>query len=1026
MKLLIRDRPRALALATDDHVLILRRSPHAHISSKCIVEFSHSQHVVLGDYRPLSLPVKGTLGLVALNNDVFLCVVNASSTVATVRPGETVQRILAVEFYSLSRSDYDHLLGGNLDDATEPEPMVEHPCLSLKKLLSGGSFYYSADFDLTRRLQNRPSDCSTVAIDSLDDGFLWNTYMIQPLVDFRSRLSDKEKRALDSSGILTSAIRGFVSTLKVSASASPARSNHSGMASNLTLISRLSCRRAGTRFNARGVDDYGNVANFVETETIFSTDAVCFSSVQCRGSVPVFWEQTSGLPGQQKITISRSLEATQPAFDKHFEMLTKAYGNVFVVNLLSDEKNQETMMTKQYMRLIKNSPLNDRKGDSTESEHAQIRHINYDFHAQTRGPTGYEAASGIRRYIERASLAFEYFLSIPRNSEAPENIVLSQSGIFRTNCLDCLDRTNLIQTIISQLALENFLSQHSNERAGSDFWARHGTLWADNGDALSKIYAGTGALKSSFTRTGKMSVAGMLADVRKSAHRLYVNNFEDKSRQQTMDILLGRQAGQLSVHLHDPINDWVNTSLKQQIHTYTHHQTLTIYCGTFNLNGKITGLNTDLSPWLCPTPQSPADLAVIAFQEIVDLDVGQIVNADLNRRTLWESKVLSTLNTHCPPGDPYILLRGVQLVGASLSLFTKTSLLPQLTNIEASVKKTGMSGMAGNKGACAIRLDFANTTSLCFVTAHLAAGFSNYEERNNDYHTISHGLRFQRDRAIADHDAVIWAGDFNYRIGMSNERARALIEKKDFGELYANDQLNLQMVHGRVFEHYHETMPRFRPTYRFDLGREGYDSSEKARIPAWTDRIVSRGEGLQQMVYDSCEELMFSDHRPVYGMFECVVTVVEMERKEELEERLRAEAVLRGTQEEEGSESEWEGEGEGEGLPPPSSEKRKWWLDDGMPVKVTLSPPREGRFVINPTRNSNPFKEGGEEDWVRVERGEEGRSAQRPKVKPKPEELRGGKKGGEKPALPPRRATNIMDDDADVRELEGWVPLKPS
>lgn len=61
-----------------------------------------------------------------------------------------------------------------------------------------------------------------------------------------------------------------------------------------------------------------------------------------------------------------------------------------------------------------------------------------------------------------------------------------------------------------------------------------------------------------------------------------------------------------------------------------------------------------------------------------------------------------------------------------------------------------MSGMAGNKGAVAIRMDFAST-QLCFVTAHLAAGFANYEERNRDYNTIHHGLRFQRNRGIDNH-----------------------------------------------------------------------------------------------------------------------------------------------------------------------------------------------------------------------------------------------------------------------------------
>lgn len=100
--------------------------------------------------------------------------------------------------------------------------------------------------------------------------------------------------------------------------------------------------------------------------------------------------------------------------------------------------------------------------------------------------------------------------------------------------------------------------------------------------------------------------------------------------------------------------------------------------------------------------------------------------------------------------------------------------------------------MGGNKGAVAIRLDY-NNTSICFITAHLAAGFSNYEERNRDYHTIAQGLRFQRNRPIVGHDATIWFGDFNYRIGLNNERVRPLIEKGDLDTLYQNDQVFLDV-----------------------------------------------------------------------------------------------------------------------------------------------------------------------------------------------------------------------------------------
>lgn len=40
------------------------------------------------------------------------------------------------------------------------EMVTDHPFLALKKLISDGSFYYSLDFNLTDRLQNRLVDSS--------------------------------------------------------------------------------------------------------------------------------------------------------------------------------------------------------------------------------------------------------------------------------------------------------------------------------------------------------------------------------------------------------------------------------------------------------------------------------------------------------------------------------------------------------------------------------------------------------------------------------------------------------------------------------------------------------------------------------------------------------------------------------------------------------------------------------------------------------------------------------------------------
>ena len=318
--------------------------------------------------------------------------------------------------------------------------------------------------------------------------------MIDPLIKFRSRLSTQEKKILDSSQILTSAIRGFVSTVTIPTSSSPIKAPKTNLPSTLTVISRLSCRRAGTRFNARGIDDDGHVANFVETETVFCHPAgLCFSYAQVRGSVPVFWEQATGiLPGQQKIQITRSSQATQPTFDKHFESLATNYGSVHILNLLSESKPGEAELTALYKYHVHHSSLNAVLDLSRASENEdRLLESQFDFHAETRGPAGYEAASMVKQLIQRRADSFAYFVCEEdryigqddgeKNSGTATLVIMQQEGVFRTNCLDCLDRTNLIQTILSRMALEHFCVNRDGP-ATADFWIRHSSLWADNGD----------------------------------------------------------------------------------------------------------------------------------------------------------------------------------------------------------------------------------------------------------------------------------------------------------------------------------------------------------------------------------------------------------------------------------------------------------------------------------------------------------------------------------------------------------------
>ena len=138
--------------------------------------------------------------------------------------------------------------------------------------------------------------------------------------------------------------------------------------------------------------------------------------------------------------------------------------------------------------------MNLSEGKAMTSDHHLLRETKFDLHAETKGPALYEAASMIKYLIEGSADGFAYYLSeevddapvvrgsgTHRQSGRAPVVILQQEGIFRTNCLDCLDRTNLVQTIISQIAIEAFLG-HREQRASPDFWMRHSSLWADNGD----------------------------------------------------------------------------------------------------------------------------------------------------------------------------------------------------------------------------------------------------------------------------------------------------------------------------------------------------------------------------------------------------------------------------------------------------------------------------------------------------------------------------------------------------------------
>ena len=108
-----------------------------------------------------------------------------------------------------------------------------------------------------------------------------------------------------------------------------------------------------------------------------------------------------------------------------------------------------------------------------------------------------------------------------------------------------------------------------------------------------------------------------------------------------------------------------------------------------------------------------------------------------------------------------------------------------------------------------------------------------------------------------DHDNIFWLGDLNYRIaGLDTNEVKDYLKENNLTELQNNDQFYQQRHQRKVFVGFKEGPITFPPTYKYDPGTNSWDSSEKARPPAWTDRILWQGDTIHQTNYRSHMDLL--------------------------------------------------------------------------------------------------------------------------------------------------------------------------
>lgn len=204
---------------------------------------------------------------------------------------------------------------------------------------------------------------------------------------------------------------------------------------NFYLISRRSIHHAGTRYLTRGIDDDGHVANFVETEQLVRYGNHLLSFVQIRGSAPIFFQQT-GVTAQTEIT--RIPELTSSAYLKHIEEIqTDYFPLIFMINLMNFNKPNEQIITQNFENQIKMNNMR------------KCKYIFWDLQNECKSDN-YERIDLLINNIENVLNIFKFYCEDSNNGE----IIKEQMGIIRTNCLDCLDRTNVIQTRFAWKMLE--------------------------------------------------------------------------------------------------------------------------------------------------------------------------------------------------------------------------------------------------------------------------------------------------------------------------------------------------------------------------------------------------------------------------------------------------------------------------------------------------------------------------------------------------------------------------------------------
>ncbi|TYZ61323.1 hypothetical protein PybrP1_010363 [[Pythium] brassicae (nom. inval.)] len=435
-------------------------------------------------------------------------------------------------------------------------------------------FFFSYSYDITHTLQyNMTNDARRAAPSEM---FTWNAHLTRELSQVLS--------AGAAADLVVPMVLGSYEQRKCSVF---------GRLISVILLARRSRHFAGTRYLKRGVADTGKVANDVETEQIIEDENMgagkLSAFVQYRGSIPVFWSQeTSATLPKPPIVLNR-VDPTYTATRKHFADLFARYGSPIVaLNLVkqSEKKERESLVGKEYLNAVEylNSfmplPHQIRYVALDYSRLSKTKSLNVDvyksldkFAVWALAQTGFFCSAPKRhvgKLANKRTTDMPFPATIPPSSssdsgdlagpdafaeyrgseEAPLSPTihrksgdwLEQRGVLRTNCIDCLDRTNVSQFAVGMRALGQQLYamgiRNTPLLENSSQLVRVLTqLYSVVGDAISMQYGGSEAHKNVKNTASRENFKHR--ELLTSIRRYYSNSFTDMAKQDAINIFLG-------------------------------------------------------------------------------------------------------------------------------------------------------------------------------------------------------------------------------------------------------------------------------------------------------------------------------------------------------------------------------------------------------------------------------------------------------------------------------------------------------